>query len=94
MSWTGEAFIDTTDFQPVRVFTSLPRRVPFVVRTVLGTNASGIGYEVEYKEQEDGTWFPTSYGTEYELHLFFHLHRTVSVSMETVFEHLVKATSK
>ena len=89
-TWTGEAFIDAADFQPVRVFTSLPRRLPFVTRTVLGTNVSGIGYDIEYKRQEDGTWFPTSYGMEYELHLFFHLNRAVSVSMDIFFEHVVK----
>jgi hypothetical protein len=84
-TWTGEAFIDATEFQPVRVFTRLSRQVPF------GTNVSGIGYDIEYKRQEDGTWFPTSYGTEYELQLFFHIKRTVSVSMDTYFEHLRKA---
>jgi hypothetical protein len=92
-TWTGEAFIDAIDFQPVRVFTSQSQRLPFVVRTVLGTNVSGIGYDIEYKRREDGTWFPISYGTEYELHLFFHFNRTVSVSMDTLFEH-VKKTAK
>jgi hypothetical protein len=52
----------------------------------MGTNVSGIGYELDYKPQEDGNWFPTSYGTEYELHLFFHINRTVSVSMDMSFE--------
>ena|SRR5215469_3830969 len=86
-SWAGEAFIDTTDFQPVRVFTRLSRRVPFFVRS-MGWNVSGIGYELDYKRQEDGNWFPTSYGTEYGLRLFFHINRTVSVSMDTSFEHV------
>jgi hypothetical protein len=84
VNWAGEAFIDTTDFQLVRVFTRLSRRVPLFVRS-MGTNVSGIGY-VDYKPQEDGNWFPTSYGTEYELHLFFHINRTVSVSMDMSFE--------
>lgn len=86
LAWAGEAYIDATDLQPVRVFTNLSRRVPFAVRTVLGTDISGFGYNVEYKRQEDGTWLPTSYGTEYELHLFFHINRTVSVSMDTLFQ--------
>jgi hypothetical protein len=93
-TWTGEAFIDAPDSQPVKVFTSLLRRLPFVMRTMAGTNVSGIGYDGEYKRQEDGTWFPTGYGMEYELHLFFHLNRTVSVSMDTFFVHVVKTTAK
>lgn len=84
-AWAGEAYIDVTDFQPVRVFTNLSKRVPFAVRTVLGTDISGFGYNVEYKRLQDGTRLPTSYGTEYELRLFFHINRTVSVSMDTSF---------
>ena len=83
--WAGEAFIDTADFQPVRVFTRLSRRVPFFVRS-MGWNVSGIGYELDYKRQEDGHWFPTSYGTEYGLRLFFHINRSVTVSMDSSFE--------
>jgi hypothetical protein len=85
LNWAGEAFIDTSDFQPIRVFTKLSRPVPFFVRS-LGSNVSGFGYELDYKRQEDGSWFPTSYGSEYELHLLFHIHRTVAVSMDTSFE--------
>ncbi len=90
LAWAGEAYIDATDLQPVRVFTNLSRRVPFAVRTVLGTDISGFGYNIEYKRREDGKWLPTSYGTEYELRLFFHINRTVSVSMDTLFQNLEK----
>jgi hypothetical protein len=83
--WAGEALIDAADFQPVRVFTKLSRHVPFLVRS-LGTDVSGMGYELDYKRQEDGNWFPASYGSEYELHLFFHIKRIVAVSMDTSFE--------
>jgi hypothetical protein len=38
------------------VFTSLLWRLPFVMRTVLGTSVSGIGHDIEYKRQKDGTW--------------------------------------
>jgi hypothetical protein len=86
LSLSGEAFIDTADLQPVRVFTNLTRRVPFVVRTALGTDVSGFGYNIEYKRLEDGNYLPASYGTEYEIRLLFHINRTVSVSMETSFE--------
>ena len=83
--WAGEAFIDATDFQPLRVFTNLSRQVPFTVRTMLGTDISGFGYNVVYKRQQDGSWFPSSYGTEYNLRLFFR-SRSVSVLMDTTFE--------
>jgi len=87
-AWAGEAFIDATDFQPVRVFTKLSRRIPFVVRTMLGTDLAGIGFNVDYKRQEDGVWFPTSFGTEFRLHVLFFLNRDISVSLEnTTFEH-------
>jgi hypothetical protein len=73
LSLSGEAFIDTADFEPVRVFTKLARRVPFVVRMALGTDISGFGYHIEFKRLQDGNYFPTSYGTEYELRLLFHV---------------------
>jgi hypothetical protein len=85
LSLSGEAFIDAADLQPVRVFTNLRRRVPFVVRTALGTDVSGFGYNIDYKRLEDGN-LPASYGTEYEIRLLFHINRTVSVSMDTSFE--------
>jgi hypothetical protein len=86
LSLSGEAFIDAADLQPVRVFTNLTRRVPFVVRIALGTDVSGLGYNIEYKRLEDGNYLPASYGTEYEIRLLFHINRTVSVSMDTCFE--------
>lgn len=86
LAWAGEAFIDATDFQPITVFTKLSRSIPFLVRS-MGTNLAGIGYELDDTRQEDGDWFPISYGTEYEVRLFFHIHRTVSVSTDTSFEH-------
>jgi len=88
ISWAGEAYIDAAEFQPVRVFTKLSRRIPFGVRTFLGTDLPGIGFNVEYKRQEDGVWFPTTFGTEFRLHVLFFINREVSVSLEnTGFQH-------
>jgi hypothetical protein len=88
ISWAGEAFIDAAEFQPVRVFTKLSRRIPFGVRTFLGTDLPGIGFNVEYKRQEDGVWFPTTFGTEFRLHVLFFINREVSLSLEnTGFQH-------
>jgi hypothetical protein len=61
---------------------------------MLGTNATGFGYDLEYGRQGDGAWFPISYGTEYELQLFFRIRRTVSVTMDTSFEPAGRTAAK
>jgi hypothetical protein len=82
ITWAGEAYIDAAEFQPVRVFTKLSRRIPFAVRTFLGTDLPGVGFNVVYKRQEDGVWFPATFGTEFRLHVLFFINREVSVSLE------------
>jgi hypothetical protein len=87
-SWAGEAYIDAAEFQPVRVFTKLSRRIPFGVRTFLGTDVPGVGFNVVYKRQEDGVWFPATFGTEFRIRALFFINREVSVSLEnTGFQH-------
>jgi hypothetical protein len=88
ITWAGEAFIDAAGFQPVRVFTKLSRRIPFGVRTFLGTDLPGIGFNVVYKRQEDGVWFPATFGTEFRIHALFFINRRVSIALENSrFEH-------
>ena len=88
IAWAGEAYIDAAEFQPVRVFTKLSRRVPFAVRTLLGTDVPGVGFNVVYKRQEDGVWFPATLGTEFRIRALFFINRDVSVSLENSgFEH-------
>jgi hypothetical protein len=82
ISWAGEAYIDAAEFQPVRVFTKLSRRIPFAVRTFLGTDLPGVGFNVVYKRQEDGVWFPATFGTEFRIRAIFFINRDVSVSLE------------
>jgi len=82
ITWAGEAYIDAAEFQPVRVFTKLSRRIPFAVRTLLGTDLSGLGFNVVYKRQQDGVWFPSTFGTEFRLHVLFFINRDISVSLE------------
>jgi hypothetical protein len=82
ITWAGEAYIDAAEFQPVRVFTKLSRRIPFGVRTFLGTDLPGIGFNVVYKRQEDGVWFPETFGTEFRLHVLFFINREVTVSLQ------------
>lgn len=81
-TWAGEAYIDATEFQPVRVFTKLSRRIPFAVRTMLGTDLPGIGFNVVYARQEDGVWFPKTFGTEFRIHALFFINREVSIALE------------
>jgi hypothetical protein len=66
----------------VRVFTKLSRRIPFGVRTFLGTDLPGVGFSVVYKRQEDGVWFPATFGTEFRIKVLFFINREVSVSLE------------
>src|SRR5579864_2298175 len=96
ISWAGEAYVDAAEFQPVRVFTKLSRRIPFAVRTFLGTDVPGVGFNVVYKRQEDGVWFPSTFGTEFRIRAIFFINRDVSVSLEnSAFEHThVKSTMR
>jgi hypothetical protein len=80
--WKGEAFIDKTEFQPITVFTKLSRQLPFFVRGVMGVDVPGVGFNVTYVRVEEGVWFPETFGTEFELHLFHMFSRTVTVALK------------
>lgn len=87
-TWAGEALIDQAEFQPVSVNTKLSRKVPLLVRTMLGTDVPGLGFNVEYRRFDDGVWFPVSFGTEFRLRAVFFLNRDITVSLEnTGFKH-------
>ena len=87
-TWAGEALIDQAEFQPVSVNTKLSRKVPILVRTMLGTDVPGLGFNVEYRRFDDGVWFPVSFGTEFRLRAVFFLNRNITVSLEnTGFKH-------
>ena len=88
-TWAGEAFIDAAEFQPVRVFTKMSRRIPFLVRT-FWFDLPGLGFNVVYQRQDDGVWFPSSFGTEFRIHMgpLFFFDRDISISLKnTGFEH-------
>jgi hypothetical protein len=80
--WKGDAFIDAVDYQPVMVNTDMSRKVPFAVRTLLGTNVPGLGFNVIYAPQPDGVWFPVSFGTEFKLDVVFFFRRQIIISAE------------
>ena len=83
LAWEGEAFIDVAEFQPVRVFTKLSGHVPLLVRT-MWFDLPGFGFNVVYRRQEGGMWFPSSFGTEFRVHAgpVFFFNRDVSISMK------------
>lgn len=82
LTWAGEALIDSEDYQPIRVFTKLSRKIPFAIRTLLGTNLPGIGFNVNYQRQADGVWFPSGFGTEFRLRAVFFINRLITISLE------------
>lgn len=77
--WKGDAYIDATAYQPVVVSTSMAHKIPFGVRTLLGTDLPGLGFTVVYAPQADGAWFPVSFGTEFKLHVLFFFNREIVI---------------
>jgi len=94
LAWAGEATIDAEEFEPVRVYTKLSRRIPFFVRTVLGTDVPGVGFNVQYKRFDEGLWFPVSFGTEFRLRAVFFINRDITVALENSAFQRAKVQSK
>jgi hypothetical protein len=80
--WSGDAYIDTAAYQPVLVTTGMSRKIPFAVRTLLGTNFPGLGFTVTYAPQSDGTWFPVTFSTEFKIHVLYFFHREIILNAE------------
>ena len=80
--WSGEAYVDTTAYQPVLVTTAMARKIPFAVRTLLGTNVPGLGFTVTYAPQADGIWFPVTFSTEFKIHVLYFFHRQIFLNAE------------
>ncbi len=99
--WKGEALIDAAEFQPVRVTTTMAWKMPLAVKTLLGTNISGLGFTVNYARIGEGVWFPVSYGGEFRFRGLFLYERTCTISMKNgdfkrtdVTSHLAYATGQ
>jgi hypothetical protein len=75
--WSGDAYIDTTAYQPVLITTGMARKIPFAVRTLLGTNVPGLGFTITYAPQPDGVWFPVTFSTEFKIHVLFFFNRDI-----------------
>ena len=92
--WKGDAYIDSTAFQPVVVRTAMSRKIPFAVRAMLGTNLPGLGFTVIYAPEPGGVWFPVSFGTEFKLKVLFFFHREIILSAENKDFEQTHVTSK
>ena len=75
--WSGDAYIDTAAYEPVLITTAMARKIPFAVRTLLGTNLPGLGFTVTYAPQPDGVWFPVTFSTEFKIHVLFFFNREI-----------------
>jgi len=80
-AWRGEAMIDTAEYQPVNVQTSLAVRIPTAVKVMLGTDIKGLGFSVTYQKFDEGVWFPVSYGGEFEVRAVFFYKRKIALNM-------------
>jgi len=94
LTWAGEALIDSAEFEPVRVYTKLSRKIPLLVRTLLGTDLPGLGFNVEYRRFDQGIWFPVTFGTEFRLRVLFFVNRDITVSLENSAFQRAKVQSK
>lgn len=86
--WAGEVLVDRNEFQPVVITTRLAKGLPFLVKTMLGTNLKYLGFSLAYERFGDGIWFPVSYGGEFEVRAVFLYKRLISISLaNTGFRH-------
>ena len=68
---------------PLQIETRLVPRIPFAVRTFLGTNLKQTGFTVTYTRVAPGVWFPATYGTEFRLDVLVAYKRVITMSMES-----------
>lgn len=93
IGWKGDAWIDTTAFEPVVIRTAMSRKLPFLVRGLMGINLPGLGFTATYAPEPEPkpgdavdpkhppVWFPTSFGTEFELKIFWFFSREIVLSV-------------
>lgn len=81
--WEGETLIDLEDAFPLQMETRMARKLPLAVRTILGINLKQVGFSVSFTRLGKDLWFPQTYGTEFQIDLFFGYKRVVALSMES-----------
>jgi hypothetical protein len=80
--WEGETLIDLEDAFPMQIQTKMAKKIPFAARALLGINLKQFGFGVTFVRLDKDLWFPKTYGTEFELTLFFGYKRVLAMSME------------
>lgn len=81
--WEGETIIDLEDAFPMSIQTKMSRKLPVAVRTLMGINVKQFGFSVTFTRLEKDLWFPKTYGTEFQMDLFFGYKRIIAMSMES-----------
>ncbi len=81
--WEGETLIDLEDAFPLQIQTRMARKVPLAVRTLMGINLKQLGFSVSFARLDKDLWFPKTYGTEFQIDLFFGYKRVIAMSMES-----------
>lgn len=81
-SWSGEIMLDALELQPLQITSRFVEKIPFWVKTALGTNLQHLGFKVEYQNFSDGIWFPITYGGEFTLKVLHFYKRNMVVSLE------------
>ena len=93
-AWSGDVLVDVYAYQPVLVTTRYAQRVPFWVKTLLGTNVKHVGFKVEYEKFDEDLWFPVSYGGEFKVTAVFFYKRTMALALRNSgFQHAQVTTS-
>jgi hypothetical protein len=80
--WAGETLIDAEDLHPLSIQTKLSFKMPFLIKTMLGTNVRQMGFSLTYARVAPGLWFPATYGTEMRIDVLFGYKRVITLSME------------
>lgn len=86
-------WVDAEDNQPVRVDTQLAKDIPWGVRVFMGIDVHQLGFSLTYERVADGVWFPATYGTEFQIKVFWGYKRTITMSMENTDFHKTDAQS-
>ncbi len=92
--WAGEVLVNKADLQPISVTTHMAKGLPFLVKTMLGTNLHELGYAVSYKKFDKTVYFPVSYGGEFDVKAVFFYKRTFTLSLENTDFRRAEADSK
>lgn len=79
--WKGDAWIDAEEYQPVRIETKMAKGVPWGAR-IFGLNVRQLGFSIHYQRLAENVWFPATYGTEFDVVVFWGYKRTATLSME------------